>query len=55
MRDNEIQQKIASFPQWHYRFDLKGNLTQKTPTSSATGPGRCARGCSANCKTDWPP
>jgi 2-polyprenyl-3-methyl-5-hydroxy-6-metoxy-1,4-benzoquinol methylase len=27
MRDNEIQQKIASFPQWHYRFDLKGNLT----------------------------
>jgi 2-polyprenyl-3-methyl-5-hydroxy-6-metoxy-1,4-benzoquinol methylase len=27
MRDEEIRQRIASFQQWHYRFDLKGNLT----------------------------
>jgi tRNA (mo5U34)-methyltransferase len=27
MRDEEIKQKIASFPRWHYQFDLKGNLT----------------------------
>src|SRR5918998_5027763 len=25
--DEEIQKKIASFARWHYRFDLKGNLT----------------------------
>ncbi len=27
MRDEEIQRRIASFPQWHYRFDLRGNPT----------------------------
>lgn len=27
MRDEEIRQRIASFPRWHYQFDLKGNLT----------------------------
>src|SRR5215203_3387424 len=27
MQDEEIKQKIASFPQWHYQFDLRGNLT----------------------------
>lgn len=27
VRDEEIRQRIASFPQWHYRFDLKGNPT----------------------------
>ncbi len=27
MQDEEIRQKIASFPGWHYQFDLKGNLT----------------------------
>jgi tRNA (mo5U34)-methyltransferase len=27
LRDEEVKQKIASFPRWHYRFDLKGNLT----------------------------
>jgi SAM-dependent methyltransferase len=25
--DEEIQQKIASFPRWHYRFDLRGYPT----------------------------
>jgi len=27
MQDEEIRQKIDSFPRWHYQFDLKGNLT----------------------------
>src|SRR5215212_3883222 len=27
MQDEEIKQKIASFPRWHYQFDLRGNLT----------------------------
>jgi 2-polyprenyl-3-methyl-5-hydroxy-6-metoxy-1,4-benzoquinol methylase len=27
MQDAEIKEKIASFPHWHYQFDLKGNLT----------------------------
>lgn len=27
MRDEEIRRRIASFPQWHYRFDLAGNPT----------------------------
>jgi SAM-dependent methyltransferase len=27
MQDEDIKRKIASFPRWHYRFDLKGNLT----------------------------
>jgi SAM-dependent methyltransferase len=27
MQDEEIKQKIASFPTWHYQFDLRGNLT----------------------------
>lgn len=27
MQDEEIRQKIASFPGWHYRFNLRGNLT----------------------------
>jgi 2-polyprenyl-3-methyl-5-hydroxy-6-metoxy-1,4-benzoquinol methylase len=27
VQDEEIRQKIASFPRWHYEFDLKGNLT----------------------------
>lgn len=27
MRDKEIREKIASFPRWHYEFDLQGNLT----------------------------
>lgn len=27
MRDEEIKEKIASFPRWYYEFDLKGNLT----------------------------
>lgn len=31
MQDEQIKQKIASFPRWHYRFDLKGN---PTPVSS---------------------
>ena len=31
MQDEQIKQKISSFPRWHYRFDLKGHLT---PVSS---------------------
>ena len=27
MQDDEIRERIASFPNWHYQFDLKGNLT----------------------------
>lgn len=27
MRDEAIREKIASFPRWHYRFDLKGHPT----------------------------
>jgi tRNA (mo5U34)-methyltransferase len=27
MQDKEIKERIASFPHWHYQFDLKGNLT----------------------------
>lgn len=27
MQDQEIKQRIDSFPRWHYRFDLKGNPT----------------------------
>ena len=27
MQDEEIKERIASFPHWHYQFDLKGNLT----------------------------
>ena len=27
MRDEEIKQKVASFPRWHYKLDLKGNHT----------------------------
>jgi tRNA (mo5U34)-methyltransferase len=27
MRNEAIRQRIASFPRWHYRFDLKGELT----------------------------
>jgi tRNA (mo5U34)-methyltransferase len=27
MQDEEIKQKIASFPRWHYQFDLRGALT----------------------------
>src|ERR671921_419459 len=27
MQDEEIRQKVASFPRWHYQFDLRGNLT----------------------------
>jgi tRNA (mo5U34)-methyltransferase len=27
MQDREIREKIASFPRWHYEFDLQGNLT----------------------------
>jgi tRNA (mo5U34)-methyltransferase len=27
MQDEEIRQKIASFPRWHYQFDLRGNHT----------------------------
>jgi hypothetical protein len=27
MQDEEIRERIASFPHWHYQFDLKGNLT----------------------------
>ncbi len=27
MRDEEIQKRIASFPRWHYRFDLRGHET----------------------------
>jgi tRNA (mo5U34)-methyltransferase len=27
MQDEEIRMKIASFPTWHYQFDLRGNLT----------------------------
>ena len=27
MQGEEIKEKIASFPRWHYQFDLKGNLT----------------------------
>jgi 2-polyprenyl-3-methyl-5-hydroxy-6-metoxy-1,4-benzoquinol methylase len=26
MQDEEIREKIVSFPKWHYQFDLKGNL-----------------------------
>jgi hypothetical protein len=28
MRDEEIREKIDSFPYWHFRFDLNGNLTR---------------------------
>ncbi len=31
MHNEEIQQTIASFPRWHYQFNLRGNLTL-TPT-----------------------
>lgn len=27
MKDEEIQQRIASFPRWHYRFNLGGHRT----------------------------
>lgn len=27
MDQEEIRAKIASFPRWHYQFDLAGNLT----------------------------
>ena len=27
MHDEEIKERIAGFPHWHYQFDLKGNLT----------------------------
>ena len=27
MQSEEIRSRIASFPIWHYQFDLKGNLT----------------------------
>jgi tRNA (mo5U34)-methyltransferase len=27
VQGEEIRRKIASFPSWHYQFDLKGNLT----------------------------
>jgi len=27
MQDSEIQERIASFPRWHYRFDLRGHTT----------------------------
>ena len=27
MDQEQIRQKIASFPRWHYQFDLAGNLT----------------------------
>jgi 2-polyprenyl-3-methyl-5-hydroxy-6-metoxy-1,4-benzoquinol methylase len=27
MKENEIRQKIESFPVWHYQFNLKGHLT----------------------------
>jgi SAM-dependent methyltransferase len=27
MQDEEIKERIACFPHWHYQFDLKGNLT----------------------------
>ena len=27
MNDQDIREKIASFPRWHYQFNLKGNLT----------------------------
>jgi tRNA (mo5U34)-methyltransferase len=29
MRDEEIRQKIDSFPNWHFAFDLNGNRTRK--------------------------
>jgi hypothetical protein len=27
MQDEEIKEKLASFPHWYYQFDLKDNLT----------------------------
>jgi SAM-dependent methyltransferase len=27
MQDAEVKEKIASFPRWHYKFNLKGNHT----------------------------
>ena len=27
MQDEQIKERIAGFPHWHYQFDLKGNLT----------------------------
>src|SRR5919112_3827379 len=27
MHNDEIKERIASFPHWHYQFDLNGNLT----------------------------
>ncbi len=27
MKNEEIQEKIASFSRWHYQFDLRGNIT----------------------------
>jgi hypothetical protein len=27
VQDEEIRERIASFPHWNYQFDLKGNLT----------------------------
>ena len=29
MRDEEIREKIDSFPNWHFSFDLNGNLTKR--------------------------
>lgn len=31
MRDAEIKKRIEGFPNWHYRFDLKGNITPIFP------------------------
>ncbi len=31
MRDEEIREKIDSFPNWHFAFDLNGNLTRWYP------------------------
>jgi tRNA (mo5U34)-methyltransferase len=37
MNRDQIREKIATFPRWHYEFDLKGELT---PVANPSEPGR---------------
>jgi uncharacterized protein with PhoU and TrkA domain len=34
MQDEELRQKIASFPRWHYQFDLRGLLHLATASET---------------------
>jgi hypothetical protein len=36
--DAEIVRRIASFPDWHYDFDLRGNRTRPSGAADKAGP-----------------